>query len=96
MSHKVLRTRRIIVVVVSVIIVSVTIFTSQDSWQQQTVQHLATTQPSGSVAELLATLPIKGRAPKTNYERTQFGDGWVTTNGCDTRNIILHLSLIHI
>ena len=37
----------------------------------------------------LASLPVKGRAPKTGYERSQFGDGWQTTNGCDTRNIIL-------
>ncbi|CAH0273284.1 hypothetical protein SRABI83_03709 [Arthrobacter sp. Bi83] len=41
--------------------------------------------------ELLATLPIKGRAPKTGYDRTQFGQAWADTdhNGCDTRNDIL-------
>ncbi len=37
----------------------------------------------------LASLPVKGRAPKTGYSRSQFGDGWQTVNGCDTRNIIL-------
>jgi len=37
----------------------------------------------------LATLSVKGRAPKTGYERSQFGDGWQVVNGCDTRNIIL-------
>lgn len=37
----------------------------------------------------LAALAIKGRAPKTNYARTQFGDGWATSGGCDTRNRIL-------
>lgn len=42
-------------------------------------------------AELLATLPIKGRAPKTGYDRAQFGQAWADTdhNGCDTRNDIL-------
>ncbi len=35
------------------------------------------------------SLPVKGRAPKTGYARSQFGDGWAKTNGCDTRNIIL-------
>jgi hypothetical protein len=42
-------------------------------------------------AELLATLPIKGRAPKTGYDRTQFGQAWADAdhNGCDTRNDIL-------
>lgn len=41
---------------------------------------------------LLETLPVKGRAPKTGYDRTaQFGTAWldVDRNGCDTRNDIL-------
>ena len=38
---------------------------------------------------VLDELPVKGRAPKTGYERSQFGDGWLLTGGCDTRNIIL-------
>ncbi|WP_457972402.1 HNH endonuclease family protein [Arthrobacter sp. D1-17] len=41
--------------------------------------------------DLLATLPVKGRAPKTGYDRTAFGPAWADTdnNGCDTRNDIL-------
>lgn len=42
--------------------------------------------------ELLETLPVKGRAPKTGYDRAgQFGTAWldVDRNGCDTRNDIL-------
>ncbi|MGO4690637.1 HNH endonuclease family protein [Glaciibacter sp. 2TAF33] len=41
---------------------------------------------------LLATLPVKGKAPKTGYARTAvFGTAWldVDRNGCDTRNDIL-------
>jgi hypothetical protein len=38
---------------------------------------------------VLDELPVKGRAPKTGYERAQFGNGWLLTGGCDTRNIIL-------
>lgn len=36
-------------------------------------------------------LTVKGRAPKTGYDRDLFGSGWVDTNrnGCDTRNDIL-------
>lgn len=52
---------------------------------------------------LLDTLPIKGRAPKTGYERSLFGDAWtddVTVadghNGCDTRNDILRRDLVDI
>lgn len=41
---------------------------------------------------LLATITVKGKAPKTGYERTgMFGTAWldVDRNGCDTRNDIL-------
>ena len=37
----------------------------------------------------LQSLEVKGRAPKTGYTRTQFGDGWTSSDGCDTRNSIL-------
>ena len=37
----------------------------------------------------LAALEVKGRAPKTGYARDQFGDGWQSISGCDTRNVIL-------
>ena len=45
-----------------------------------------------SAVDLLATLPVKGRAPMTGYERVaSFGTAWldVDHNGCDTRNDIL-------
>jgi hypothetical protein len=44
---------------------------------------------------LLASLPIKGRAPKTGYSRKAFGQTWadVDRNGCDTRNDILNRDL---
>ena len=45
--------------------------------------------------EVLGTLPIKGRAPKTGYDRALFGQAWadVDRNGCDTRNDILDRDL---
>lgn len=48
--------------------------------------------------DLLATLPIKGRAPKTGYDRELFGQAWadVDRNGCDTRNDILKRDLTSI
>lgn len=44
---------------------------------------------------ILATLPVKGRAPKTGYDRALFGQAWADTdhNGCDTRNDILQRDL---
>jgi len=62
--------------------------------------------PVPSAADTLArleTLPIKGRAPKTGYERSQFGDRWTDDvavpggrNGCDTRNDILRRDLVDV
>src|SRR5690606_36366029 len=45
--------------------------------------------------EVLATLPVKGRAAKTGYDRGLFGQRWldVDRNGCDTRNDILFRDL---
>lgn len=47
--------------------------------------------PAGSAAAALATLPVKGKAPKTGYSREQFGQAWqdVDANGCDTRDDVL-------
>ncbi|WP_426301889.1 GmrSD restriction endonuclease domain-containing protein [Arthrobacter sp. R-11] len=47
---------------------------------------------------LLETLPVKGRAPKTGYDRDQFGQAWadVDRNGCDTRNDTLKRDLTRI
>ena len=44
---------------------------------------------------VLETLSVKGRAPKTGYERSQFGPAWsdADRNGCDTRNDILKRDL---
>lgn len=51
---------------------------------------------SSNAISLLATLPIKGRAPMTGYARTaMFGAAWIDEdrNGCDTRNDILSRDL---
>ena len=51
-----------------------------------------------TASDLLETLPVKGRAPKTGYERSLFGPTWadVDQNGCDTRNDILNRDLTDI
>ena len=45
--------------------------------------------------DLVGSLLVKGRAPKTGYTRDQFGPAWsdVDRNGCDTRNDILERDL---
>ena len=52
-----------------------------------------TQQATGEAATVLQELPVKGRAPKTDYARRQFGSGWAEDNGCDTRNTILYRDL---
>ncbi len=49
----------------------------------------------GDVLAALDSLPVKGRAPTTGYDREQFGPAWADTdgNGCDTRNDILRRDL---
>ena len=55
--------------------------------------------PTGAVSTpalaQLATIAVKGRAPKTGYTRAQFGPAWadVDKNGCDTRNDMLRRDL---
>lgn len=51
--------------------------------------HEARPPAPGIAAAALATLAVKGRAPKTGYAREQFGNGWMTTGGCDTGDRIL-------
>lgn len=54
--------------------------------------------PAGEAAEVLETLAVKGRAPKTGYSRDEFGPRWadVDHNGCDTRNDILDRDLAQV
>lgn len=46
-----------------------------------------------SALDTLGSLDVKGRAPKTDYKRSQFGSGWSTEGSCDMRNIILKRDL---
>jgi hypothetical protein len=52
--------------------------------------------PSGDAAAALSTLPVKGRAPRTGYDRDEFGQRWadVDRNGCDQRNDVLARDLV--
>jgi hypothetical protein len=51
--------------------------------------NIQTQQASGQASKALETLDIKGRAPKTGYERSQFGNGWAAWRTCNTRDRIL-------
>lgn len=73
---------------------------------KKTTEPTATTSPTpiavevadGTTQAVLATLAVKGKAPKTGYKREAFGKAWadVDKNGCDTRNDILNRDLTNI
>ena len=54
--------------------------------------------PTGDSATALAALPVKGRAPRTGYDRDQFGQSWrdIDRNGCDQRNDVLARDLVEV
>lgn len=80
--------RRIPVVIVAVLSVAYLLLTNIPTDQFTTVSE--STAPTGLAALMLEELPVKGRAPKTGYARSEFGDGWKVIRGCDTRQIILN------
>jgi hypothetical protein len=51
--------------------------------------------PTGLALAAVPHLAVKGRAPKTGYDRALFGQAWLDTdhNGCDTRNDVLRRDL---
>lgn len=93
------RYRRIITVIFSLGLLSFAVLTNTP--YQDASTEIVTTG-SGEVLSStdsrlaingLSELEIKGRAPKTGYLRSEFGSGWATKDGCDTRNIILNRDL---
>lgn len=93
MDSAVLRVRRFIALITIAVAIASSILLSSDMWQPNAPPTPPVALASGGAAELLEQIPVKGRASKAGYERTQFGNGWAETGGCDTRNIILHRDL---
>ena len=56
----------------------------------------ASTPSARRAEDVLATVAVKGRGPKTGYARDQFGAAWadVDRNGCDTRDDVLNRDLV--
>lgn len=63
--------------------------------QPNQLKNVLTVAPEDSklATEVLNSLDIKGRAPKTDYDRSMFLDDWGEENSCDKRNIILQRDL---
>jgi len=90
--------RRILIVIISIFIFASVIIINTKSLQNvsKPVTKNNINDSSELAIEKLSQIPVKGRAPKTDYKREQFGAGWNTTKGCDTRNIILNRDLSNV
>lgn len=89
------RQRRVAVVILAVL--SICFGVGYEAWQQgqqptssvQQAEVPETVNSKSLTSEALATIAIKGRAPKTGYSRAQFGSGWQQVGLCDVRNHVL-------
>lgn len=87
--------RRSIGVAFVLLVVLIGVIFNPDLYRTDYPRIENSTQPEGEAATILETLEVKGRAAKTGYERSQFGDGWGNTLGCDTRNEVLRRDLLN-
>lgn len=94
------RRRTFLILLIALIISVVSVYSNEyggsdvDQPNMQ-IKNSVTSAPAGSTKALdaLGRLAVKGRAPKTGYERTMFMDDWKVEDGCDKRNIILQRDL---
>ncbi len=93
------RARRLVAGLVFLVGTAVWLIINPASYEQEIV---AETTQSAEIAEtttqplaidVLEKLEIKGRAPKTNYQRTQFYNGWPNVDGCSLRQRIIRRDL---
>jgi len=90
--------RRVVIVILSLTTFAIVVILNTPNFN-----FLNTTSKTDTVKNIsspaigaLNKLTIKGRAPKTNYSRQQFGASWKVAMGCDMRNIILNRDLVDV
>lgn len=93
--RKSLRYRRLVVVLVMIFVTALGVSFHPDFRQDIPESSPRVSLEKGNASLALDELAVKGRAPKTGYERAQFGDGWKEIDGCDMRNTILHRDLVN-
>lgn len=86
--------RRLIVVCISLLVLGlVAVQAAPPAVIQPPTAPASQNDNEQSALQALGELAVKGRAPKTGYSRDQFGSGWSSQSGCDTRSIILYRDL---
>lgn len=76
----------IIILILSVLIAGLASSTKNIKADQQAIDF----RPA---LERLDSLSVASKTSNQKYERSMFGSGWTTKDGCDTRNIILYRDL---
>lgn len=90
-------TRRSLAAFIVLITIAVGILYNPDLYHVEVPQqNTAVSRHTSLAIYVLNKLEVKGRAPKTGYERAQFGNGWIRLAGCDMRNRVLARDLENI
>lgn len=94
LMRRTLAVRRSIALMVVIALMAIGVLSIPDFYVVD-MESSADSKDGGSslAIEALDKLEVKGRAPKTGYQRSQFGGGWSTRVGCDVRNMILRRDL---
>jgi hypothetical protein len=90
------RRRRLgLILFVALLVVGITAYN-----QWSAVREASETKPTVSIpagqelaVQALGKLAVRERVSREGYSRDQFGSGWASMNGCDTRNRILQRDL---
>ncbi len=87
--------RTVLAFFVALLLLTGAVYERKDIASQNAAQQIPNQSYSQSelAEEALDVLEIKGRAPKTDYSRKQFGEGWASAEGCNIRNKILERDL---
>ena len=103
-----LKVRRVSVVVVALAMVVVWLIVNPASYDEiftkventgaeagldYSAEYVESGETGRLATEVLEEIEVKGRAPKTNYSREQFYDGWPTIDGCSLRQKIIRREL---
>ena len=85
---------KLLIVIAITLVGSYRAFYVQPDTQDNSTENL--TVVASPAGEVLKTLDIKGRAPKTGYARSAFSTGWDPVQPCDVRNFILARDLTNV
>ena len=94
MYHKNHRLRRLLLVLATLSGAGVWLFLNPASYEtiftesSETIAE-AKSEQFAKAADILEKLAVKGRAPKTNYDRELFYTTWPTVDGCNLRQRII-------